>query len=361
MFGVWSLPDRSTPGHITIEDELAKGIAFYQGQVKQRHWYGFWDYGDFMHSYDPVRHEWRYDIGGFAWANSELAPDLWLWYSFLRSGRADIFILAEAMTRETQEVDVYHLGRFAGLGSRHNVKHWGDGAKEMRISQAALKRFYYYLTTDERNGDLMNEVIDADQRLVEIDPLREVEPGKIAYPTHIRVGPDWFAACGNWMTAWERTGDTKYRDRIIVGMKSMAAMPHKLFSGDSYGYDPAARTLHLIHPEQVSVPHLANLMGGPEVVMEMTPLVNQPEWSEAWLNYCLYLQAPREEQVKAIGGAVNNCRGPHFSRMTGYAAWATHDPKIARAGVGGVSRAARGVGAFYFAQGERSGCAGGDG
>ncbi len=75
----------------------------------------------------------------------------------------------------------------------------------MRISQAALKRFYYYLATDERNGDLMNEVIDADQRLVEIDPLREVEPGRDHYyPTHIRVGvPDWFAACGNWMTAWE--------------------------------------------------------------------------------------------------------------------------------------------------------------
>jgi hypothetical protein len=329
VFGVWSLPDRSTAAHAWLEDQLAAGIAFYQGQVKERHWYGFWDFGDFMHSYDATRHEWRYDIGGYAWANSELVPDMWLWYSFMRTGRGDIFRMAEAMTRETQEVDVYHLGRFAGLGSRHNVRHWGDGAKEIRISQAALKRFYYYLTTDERNGDLMDEVIDADQKLVEIDPLREVEPGKIAFPTHIRVGPDWFAACGNWMTAWERTGDTKYRDRIVTGMKNMAAMPHKLFSGDSYGYDPATHTLHLLHPEQVSVPHLANLMGGPEVVMEMTPLINLPEWTEAWLNYCLYLQAPRDEQVKEIGGAVNNCRGAMFSRMTGYAARETHDPKLA--------------------------------
>ena len=27
---------------------------------------------DVMHAYDPVRHTWRYDIGGFAWDNTEL-------------------------------------------------------------------------------------------------------------------------------------------------------------------------------------------------------------------------------------------------------------------------------------------------
>ena len=49
-------------------------------QVEQRRWYGFWDYGDVMHTYDHDRHVWRYDVGGYAWDNSELSPDLWLWY-----------------------------------------------------------------------------------------------------------------------------------------------------------------------------------------------------------------------------------------------------------------------------------------
>ena len=111
-----------------------------------------------MHAYDPVRHTWRYDIGGFAWDNTELASNMWLWYNFLRTGRADIWRMAEAMTRHTAEVDVYHIGPNAGLGSRHNVSHWGCGAKEARISQAAWNRFYYYLTTDDRCGDLMTEV-----------------------------------------------------------------------------------------------------------------------------------------------------------------------------------------------------------
>ena len=50
--------------------------------------------------------------------NTELVPKIWLWFTFLRTGLPDVFRLAEAMTRNTGEVDVYHLGRFMGLGSR---------------------------------------------------------------------------------------------------------------------------------------------------------------------------------------------------------------------------------------------------
>jgi len=147
-----------------------------------------------MHSYDETRHVWRYDLGGMAWDNSELGTDMWLWYSFLRTGRADIFRMAEAMTRHTGEVDSYHLGRFAGLGSRHNVRHWGCGAKEARISQAAYRRYYYYLTTDERTGDVMREMVNADYKATEYDPMRLASPiteDQKKYPGRVRGGPDW--------------------------------------------------------------------------------------------------------------------------------------------------------------------------
>lgn len=62
-FGPWSLPDRSTPVKAYLEDRLDGIIAYYQREAEQRRWYGFWDYGDFMHSYDPVRHVWNYDLG----------------------------------------------------------------------------------------------------------------------------------------------------------------------------------------------------------------------------------------------------------------------------------------------------------
>src|SRR5439155_21556151 len=86
--------------------------------------------------------------------------------------------------------------------------------------------------------------------------------------------------------------------------------------------------LYQIHDE-VAIPPLAALMGGPELCMEITPLIDLPEWNDAWLNYCRYLQAPAEEQRHAIGGTVSNGRGPHFSRMTAYAAMALKDRKLA--------------------------------
>ena len=328
VFGIWSLPDRSTPGKNWIEDQLDTAISFYQSQIAERHWYGFWDFGDVMHTYDTDRHSWRYDIGGYAWSNTELMPNLWLWDSFLRSGRADIYRMAEAMTRQTQEVDVYHIGRFAPLGSRHNVRHWGDGAKEPRISQAILKRCYYFLTTDERTGDLMHEVVDADFTMVgELDPLRHIEPPS-KYPTHVRVGPDWLAFCGNWFTEWERTGNTKYRDKIIVGMTDFAAMPHGLFSGESYGYVPATGHAYQIHDDVFTI-HLAPLFGGPELCFEMNDLIDQPKWNDAWMQYCEYLTAPPEVQTKVLGAAMTTSRGCWYSRLTAYAAMKKNDPALA--------------------------------
>lgn len=93
-------------------------------------------------------------------------------------------------------------------------------------------------------------MVDVDFKTVEIDPLRKIEP-KTRFPTHARVGPDWFAFVSNWFAAWERTGAGRYRDKIVVGMKAMAAMSRKLFSGPSYGYDPKTGMLYQIHDSKV--------------------------------------------------------------------------------------------------------------
>lgn len=315
VFGFWSLPNRANAIASGLEDQLDRMFAFYRGQVEERRWYGFWDYGDVMHTYDPVRHVWKYDVGGYAWMNSEEAPDMWLWYSFLRSGRADVFRMAEAMTRQTQEVEVYHLGRFAGLGSRHNVRHWGDGSKEVRISQAMLKRFYYYLTTDERTGDLMHEVVNADFALVEVDPLRKIlKPTQ--YPTHARSGPDWLACAGNWMTEWERTGDTRWRDKIVTGMKDLAGMPGGLRTSLSFGYDPKTGHLYDV-PDRQKTGQFVMIFGGAETAAELGTLLDVPEWSKAWLDLC-------EEWARTGAGDM---AGP---RAAGFAAFAKNDPALGR-------------------------------
>ena len=75
VFGIWSLPDRSTAAKKALEDQLDSAFDFYRKEVDQRHWYGFWNFGDVMHQHDGARHEWRYDMGGYAWDNTELGTD----------------------------------------------------------------------------------------------------------------------------------------------------------------------------------------------------------------------------------------------------------------------------------------------
>src|ERR1039457_3393698 len=341
VFGIWSLPDRSTAAKKALEDQLDAAFEFYHKEVEQRHWYGFWNYGDVMHQHDGARHEWRYDIGGFAWDNSELGTDMWLWYTFLRSGRADAFRMAEAMTRHTGEVDTYHLGRFAMLGSRHNVRHWGCGAKEARISQAAYRRFHYYLTTDERTGDLMRAVVNSDYKATEIDPMRLASPlaKPLPYPGRVRGGPDWLAFAGNWMTEWERTGDTKWRDKIVAGMDSIAAMPFGFLTGPNqlYGYDPKTGKLYALE-DQVGTYNLATIMGGGDVVFELNTLIDHAGWKKAWNQYCRLHTARRDviERDKATGTEGTDGQYARAGRLAGYLYTLTKNAAYAKKAWSGV-------------------------
>lgn len=320
-FGVWSLPDRSNERRAAVETLLNDYLVFYERAIDERHWYGFWNYGDVMHQYDPARHEWKYDVGGFAWDNTELGSISWLWYSFLRTADPAVWKMAEAMTRHTSEVDVYHLGPYAGLGSRHNVSHWGCGAKEARISQAAWNRFYYYLTTDERTGDLMTAVKDADQMLYTIDPMRLALPREqypCTAPARLRIGPDWVAYAGNWMTEYERTRDERYLKKIQAGMKSIAALPNGMFTGPGVlGYDPATGILSYEgDPSVTSTNHLKLIMGGFELMHELMEMVPDKKFEACYLDH-----NARYHQVTS-----NRFR---ISRLKGYAASKLGDKALA--------------------------------
>jgi hypothetical protein len=333
VFGALFAPaDRSSPARARVEDQLDFYVDYYQKQIAQHRWYGFWDHGDVMHTYDPDRHVWRYDVGGYAWDNSELSPDLWLWYSFLRTGRADVFRMAEAMTRHTGEVDVYHLGRFKGLGTRHNVQHWGCSAKQLRISTAIYRRFYYYLTGDERVGDLMRELVDADQTFMALDPLRKIRKEQYQPDPQalgVGLGTDWSALASAWLAEWERTGDATYRDKLAAGMKSIGALPHGFFTGGAR-MDAATGAFHVPGKPSVEVSHLSAVFGLVEVCAELIQLLDVPEFERAWLQYCELYSAPREEQAKALGeGLRGNGLTSAHSRLTAYAAWKKKDVKLA--------------------------------
>ncbi len=332
VFGsLFSLPDRSTPMKRAIEDRLDFQLKYYHSQVDQRHWYGFWNYGDIMHTYDGDRHVWRYDVGGYAWDNSELSPDLWLWLAFLRSGDATTFRLAEAMTRHNRDVDIYHAGRFKGFGSRHNVQHWGCSAKQLRISTSAYRRFHYYLTADARTGDVLNEVINADAMLATLAPGRKLGSTRtLPGDAGIGVGTDFGSAAANWLTAWERTGDKQYRDRLENAMRVIGGHPQGFFNG-GYGFDSKQHYLLPTPDFGPSVSHLSSVFGLIEICAELIELIDVPEFKEAWLRYGRFYSASKKEQEAELGKAMKgNSLTVGHSRLTAYAAKQTEDKALAK-------------------------------
>lgn len=342
--GLWSPPDRSTALKSALEDELAFTLDAYLREVDQRSWYGFWDYGDVMHTYDDDRHTWRYDIGGYGWDNSELSPDLWLWYSFLRTGRADVYRLAEAMTRHTGEVDVYHAGRFKFLGTRHGVQHWSDSSKQIRISTAIYRRHLYFLSGgDERIGDLMREQLDAFETQKKVVIGRKLTPGAPVLPLppvedpspggEIGVGAMGF---GHLMSAWiteaERTNDPTWHDRIRTALTSIAEVPHALWNGNwVINLDTGA--CRATGEPAYGLSHLAAVFGLPEICAELIQTYGEvaPKFADVWLDYAILYNAPREEQQAALGTSFRNPNlRDHHARCTAYAAWLKKDEKLAQ-------------------------------
>lgn len=329
----WGLPDTSNEKAATIESHLDFLTKFYQDQVDYRRWYGFLDYGDIMHTYDEDRHVWRYDIGGYAWDNSELSPDLFLWQYFLRTGRSDVYRFAEALTRHTGEVDVYHIGDWKGLGTRHGVQHYGDSAKQVRITQPQYRKYFYYLSGgDERVGELLQEALDTDKTYGTLDPQRKVrEDGwtpKPGQPAAISLGTDWAGLAGGWLIEWERRGPRWQEARMkltrtaqgIAGLKNGFVTGSGLYSSTNGSLlppptDPSNKGV-------VSISHLNAVFGLPEVMSELLEYWGKdaPQGlKDAWLDYCYYYGAPAEEQKARYGEAfsgISLVQG--HSRLTAY-------------------------------------------
>lgn len=345
-FGFWSLPSRESETLCWLEDQLDKAVEFYQREVENRHWYGLYDYGDIMHTYDAFRHVWRYDIGGYAWQNTELMPTMWLWLAFLRTGREDILTLAEAMTRHASDIDTYHLGRLKGLGTRHGIRHWGCPCKEIRIGMAGHYRYHYYLLCDRRMEDVFEDGRDADFALVAMDPLRYVYPEKEdGFPTHARSGPDWSAMVSNWMTHYERTLDESYLSKIRVGMEDIKAAPLGLVSGPDFAYDPRTGHLGYMGESATGGIHLQVALGGPQVWMELADLLEDQEWKAQIAEYGrFYYRALCQGDMPCQGDALGEarCRADQqqkakpflypimASAMAAYGAWFFSDEALAK-------------------------------
>jgi hypothetical protein len=330
----WTLPDTTSAQSVAIESNLDFLFKFYQEQIIQRRWYGFFDYGDFMHTYDNDRHTWRYDVGGFAWDNSELSPDLFFWLYFLRTGRADVYRFAEALTRHTGEVDVYHMGQWKGLGTRHGVQHWGDSAKQARISQPQYRKYFYYISGgDERVGELMDELLDTEKTYGILDPQRKVRTdGWTPTPNStvaFSLGTDWSSLAGGWLIGWERRGARweEAKAKLTSTISGIANLKNGFITGSAlYNLQNGTLGPPPADPQNlgiVSVSHLSAVFGLPEVVSEAIEYFGDDlpaGFKNAWLDYCYYYGATSKEKIARYGVDFRISLAQPHSRLTAYAA-----------------------------------------
>ncbi|CAI6074396.1 unnamed protein product [Clonostachys chloroleuca] len=315
----WSAPHTSKSQAATIEKNLEFIIEYYKGQIEGRRWYGFLHYGDFMHTYDVERHVWRYDIGGYAWDNSELSPDLFFWLYFLRTGRADVYRFAEALTRHTGEVDVYHTGDWKGLGTRHGVLHFADSAKQARIAQPQYRKYFYFLTGgDERVGELLEETLDADKTYGILDAHRKVRtdgwkpsPGE---PVSISLGTDWAALAAGWLIEWERRGSRwqEAKEKLTNTAAGIAKLKNGFVTGEGlYDIEKKSISSPPTDPDNagvVDISHLSAVFGEPEVLSEAIEYWGDdaPEGlAQAWLDYCYFYGASGVEQKARYGSSFS--------------------------------------------------------
>ncbi|KAK0100683.1 hypothetical protein ONS95_007134 [Cadophora gregata] len=337
-------------GEKDIGSNLSTLFSFYANQISQQRWYGFFDHGDIQHTYDPHRHAWRYDVGGFAWDNSELSTDLWLWLYFLHTSRADVFKIAEAMTQHTFEVDIYHSGRFKGFGTRHGVQHWSDSSKQLRISSVLFRRIYYYLTGDERIGSIISSLSTSEAALLTLDAHRKVQ----AKDTHAlppgfamaNIGLDCGPLMSAWLTAWERRSEgwEKCKSLLVKLLAGITALPHGIGS-NAMLLNPSTGEVRPAPPPTPdhAISHLSMLFGFPEIVGEVLDYAAQDadcrdvvqDFKEnTWLPYCRAYNAGPETQLKEFGfvfdvGLDDSWRQSH-STLTAFVAVEEKSEEIAR-------------------------------
>lgn len=205
------------------------------------------------------------------------------------------------------------------------------------MSNAAYRRIYYYLTGDELTGDLMRELVGSDETLTRVAIQRKI-PGSAEVSSDPNLvdcgfGTTWSSFLAAWLMEWEHTGDRRWRDRILNGMNSIAALPMRWFAGNAL-YD--LRTGRFVGPgNKLGISHLSAVFGAVEIHSELLPLVSAPKYEAAWIEYCKYYNAPPAELQAQLGlpatpgGSQGRGLRQGHSRLTAYAAKRMQDPALA--------------------------------
>jgi hypothetical protein len=87
---------------------------------------------------------------------------------------------------------------------------------------------------------------------------------------------------------WERSNDELYRDKILVGINNIKEAPLKLLSGPDFGFSSETKELFYMGERTTGGTHLQICMGAPQIWLELSQLIDDPEWNEMLAKYGYY-------------------------------------------------------------------------
>ena len=190
--------------HPESERMMTGFLDWMARNIRLCHWYGFFDWGDVLVSWEYAKNDWRF-YGRWGWCNSEWDPRHGVWIQYMRTGKADYFQLGEAMTRHSVDVDTCHFHPLrpymVGGCFRHSVDHFGD---EPCASHTFVDNWvdYYYLTGDLRTYEVLQEAGEFFLR------YRWTEDATYSFSLRSIAN-----ALRGLLYLYELTGDTKFQAR----------------------------------------------------------------------------------------------------------------------------------------------------
>ena len=189
---------------------------------------------------------------------------------------------------------------------------------------AGHHRPLFYLTGERRIGDCMEDSLAAAESLRAM-PWYTQEDGSL----RVRTGPDWAALVSGWMTAYERTLDPVWREKIETGIADLSAAPLGLTSGPLFGFDPETSHLHYIGEESKGSMHLQACMGETEVWLETADMLENAAFADMVARNGRYFFLSAEQRAEESKGMLGGRQfgSPIYSAEM--QAWAAHESKDA--------------------------------
>ena len=229
--------------HEDLERSLEHRIDWTIFSQHWEPWYGMLDFGDQMRFYS--KDEW------YGWANNEPAMDYMLWLQFMRTGKREYYLAAEAMSRHTMDVDNIHwptgpkyigdtnpaldfweskeqaekASPYLGVGRRHAKQHYTALLSAHVWLQGWLAS--YYLTGYHRGLDIAKLTADTYTKRI--------------WGDHGLTGRRLYLSVWNMVEVWDATKDDRYfvdlKDRVnrMLCFQNGADQYDNLIM-DRYGY-----------------------------------------------------------------------------------------------------------------------------